>query len=273
MSRWRRRLCRPLRALQPLSSRRDGAWVLACHLVGGGTGSPVDLPRERFRDQVAWLAEAARVVSLDQAVAECAAGCPAADPRPTVALTFDDAFRNFTEVAWPLLADNRLPATLYVPVGFLDGTSASPLTGAEALPAADWDELRELASEPGLDFGSHSWTHPDLRSVPAAGLRREIEDSRQRIEDRLGVRADRFCFPRALWSPALSRRVAATYHSAAIAGGTCLAPGRVDLHRLPRLPLRTDSPADLGRLLARRSWFEERAVSRARLWLRPADPP
>jgi peptidoglycan/xylan/chitin deacetylase (PgdA/CDA1 family) len=58
------------------------------------------------------------VVSLDEvlAVQEGRADLP---PR-AVLLTFDDAYDDFAEVAWPLLRHHGLPATLFVPTAYPD---------------------------------------------------------------------------------------------------------------------------------------------------------
>ncbi|MCG3154448.1 MAG: D-inositol-3-phosphate glycosyltransferase [bacterium] len=41
-------------------------------------------------------------------------------PERAVLLTFDDAYTDFGEIAWPILRKYRLPATLFVPTGFPD---------------------------------------------------------------------------------------------------------------------------------------------------------
>lgn len=47
----------------------------------------------------------------------------------------------------------------------------------------------------GVEFGSHSLTHPWLPSVPDAQLRREVSDSKRRLEDLLGVEVKSFAYP------------------------------------------------------------------------------
>lgn len=41
-------------------------------------------------------------------------------PRRPVLITFDDAYRDFAEIAWPILRECGLSATLFVPTGFPD---------------------------------------------------------------------------------------------------------------------------------------------------------
>ena len=76
----------------------SGLVVLAYHRVGGEGTSQMDLPLDRFRDQMARLADTARVLSLDQALDEFAAERTGSDP--AVALTpVEQAQRRNAKVA------------------------------------------------------------------------------------------------------------------------------------------------------------------------------
>jgi peptidoglycan/xylan/chitin deacetylase (PgdA/CDA1 family) len=48
-----------------------------------------------------------------------------------------------------------------------------------------WDEARIWANH-GIEFGSHSMTHPDLTTLSQRALKAELHDSRTMIEDELG---------------------------------------------------------------------------------------
>lgn len=256
-----RRLLRSFGGLQ--RDAAGGVTLLAYHLVAGGTSSPVDLSRSTFERHLETLPELGRVVPLERALERLRSEREPSDEH-WIVLTFDDAFRNFYDQAWPLLADRHLPATLYVPTGFLDGTSPSPLTGAEELPPATWAQLRELSRSGRLTLGSHSVSHPDLRSLDTSSRRAELEESRRQIEAETGQTADSFCYPRALWSAAVRADVAAIYASATIAGGRRNRPDRHDPHALFRLPLRRDMPGELFDVLKKPLWLEEWAASRLR---------
>jgi ABC-type molybdate transport system permease subunit len=130
-----------LRAAQSLLASgpagSQGTTVLAYHLVGAGSGGPVDLDAAVFRRHLDELVEFATVVPLHDLLAD---GAPV-DHRLRVALTFDDAYANFFEQAWPLLEERGLPATLFVPVGFVEGTHPPPIDGTAHLPPARWEDL------------------------------------------------------------------------------------------------------------------------------------
>lgn len=47
----------------------------------------------------------------------------------------------------------------------------------------------------GVEFGSHSLTHPLLPAQSDAQLRREVSDSKHRLEDLLGLEVMSFAYP------------------------------------------------------------------------------
>jgi peptidoglycan/xylan/chitin deacetylase (PgdA/CDA1 family) len=57
-----------------------------------------------------------------------------------------------------------------------------------------WDEAREM-SRGGIRFGSHTVSHPLLSRVGSDRARRELEDSKSIIEERLGVPVVGFAYP------------------------------------------------------------------------------
>jgi peptidoglycan/xylan/chitin deacetylase (PgdA/CDA1 family) len=71
-----------------------------------------------FAELVEALARRHDVIGID-AVLKRAAGGPAL-PRRSLLLTFDDAYVDFAESAWPALRSRGLPAVLFVPTAFPD---------------------------------------------------------------------------------------------------------------------------------------------------------
>jgi peptidoglycan/xylan/chitin deacetylase (PgdA/CDA1 family) len=257
-----RRLARPVQILVP---RGGGAAVLAYHLIGGGSSSPVDLDAAVFEAHLRWLAASGRVAEPRSWLVD--AGHVAA--ARLVLLTFDDAFENFYRVAYPALCEHGLAALLFVPVGFVEGPCGAPLAGAEALPAMSWDQLREVSASGSIVVGSHSWSHPDLRRLDEQSLRRELVDSRDRLQEKLGAAVRVFCYPRALWSRRVEAVVREVYDFAFVAGGGRVPCGRrFDPLRVPRLPIRRDMPSSLESVLRSRVWLEEWIADKVRRYLR-----
>ncbi len=69
-----------------------------------------------FADQMAYLAKHHNVVSIDEVRRALAGDEPL--PERAVMISFDDAYRDFEEHAWPVLRHFKLPALLFVPSAF-----------------------------------------------------------------------------------------------------------------------------------------------------------
>lgn len=104
-------------------------------------------------------------------------------PEKPVLLTFDDGYLDNYEVAAPVLAKYGFPATINIISGNM---------GAGGYMS--WDQVAEL-DRGGIDVGSHSVSHPDLSSLPAADLKRELSDSAGAISAHLGHPVYWLCYP------------------------------------------------------------------------------
>ena len=75
--------------------------------------------RERFREQVAYIRKYYCPMTLqDLSTSLFEAGKV---PRHAIVITVDDGYRDFYDVAWPVLKEFDVPATLFVTTGFVDG--------------------------------------------------------------------------------------------------------------------------------------------------------
>lgn len=232
---------------------RSGAVVLAYHLVGAGTSSAVDLSRDTLVRHLDWLRDHAKVVSFADVNPD--------GPPNQVVITFDDAYQNFHDVAWPLLKERGLPATLYVPIDYIEG-GACPIRDT-ALPPCTWDQLRTMIGE-GLSIGSHTRSHPDLRTISGAELRAEIAQSRRDLEAELGCDVPTFCYPRGLTTPDAIAEVTAAYRYGVVGGGRRFR-GRTPSAQVPRISLRREHDVQaLAAMVTQRVWIEEFVADKVR---------
>jgi len=239
-----------VRRAQPLVRKSRGrTWILGYHLVDGKTGLTIDLDREQFVNQLDGFIDRAEVMGLSALVEELRSGAFAVQgDRPRVVLTFDDAFLNFRQVVFPLLASRGLPATLFVPAGFINGESGChPFSDVrfQDTPPMTWAHLQEVQAA-GVEIGSHAYSPRNLTGLRSAALTDELAKSQTEITARLGVRPTFVCYPRSCVSADVAR-AASRFYTAGVTGGgrpVSAADGR-DLLRLPRLPVRSYMSAEI----------------------------
>src|SRR5580693_5435107 len=129
------------------------------------SGSVISIPPALFRGQMEFLAESGiPVVPLDQVM-----------QRPgSVAITFDDGFRNFADEALPVLERHRFPATVFVVSRYCGGMNNWPSQSAAkvpCLPLLSWAQLRDFPDL--IAVGAHTATHPDLTRLADSECARE----------------------------------------------------------------------------------------------------
>jgi peptidoglycan/xylan/chitin deacetylase (PgdA/CDA1 family) len=197
--------------------RRRRAVVLGYHGVARSKLSEdlslLQVSPERFRRQLELLLAAGfEFVTLAELARRAAGGTP--EPG-LAAVTFDDGMRNNHTTALPILSEYGIPATVYVTIGFIGGTSPWIGPGGDGA-IMDEPELRELAGA-GWELGAHTMTHADLSTLDYEACLREIEDSRIELERIGGVKVETFAYPFGRYGP---EALAAARDAAVIAAVT-----------------------------------------------------
>lgn len=156
-------------------------------------------------------------------------------PRRAVVITFDDGFRDCVEFAVPVLERYRFRAVFYLVAGLMGQTSRwLRAAGGAELPLMDWRAARRL-QEAGMQCGAHSVTHPALAACSAVEARKELVDSRRRLEDGLGHEVTHFAYPFGSVSPEVRTLAAEAGYLSACGTERRLATAQDDLLRLPRV--------------------------------------
>ncbi len=190
-----------------------------------------------FRDLCRTLARRFRVVPLAEIFRLARSG--AALPMRTVAITFDDCYRDNLAAA-RVLAEHGLPATFFVPTAYVGTDHVFPWDrGLKRMPNLTWEDVNEM-QRLGFEIGSHTVTHADLGAVSEDEARREIVESKAVLENRLGRRVRWLAYPfggvnnfRADWLPLLAQ---AGYEGCLSAyGGLIYTGGETAI--LPRVPV------------------------------------
>lgn len=100
-------------------------------------------------------------------------------PPRTAALTFDDGWGNWLTDALPVLRELDVRATFFVCPGLLGGRHPDLAGAAGAL--LDEHGVRAL-HEAGMEVGSHTLTHRDLRGLEGSELESELRGSKLAVE-------------------------------------------------------------------------------------------
>ena len=215
------------------------------HSISGSNHDRLTVAPERFAAEMKLLAEQEfQVVSLAEACRRLASGRKLAR---AIVLTFDDGYRDFLTTAAPVLRQHGFSATLFVVTGRL-GDTASRRTAQKTRALLNRDELCELKSA-GFQLGSHTVTHPDLRSLDDATLERELADSYAAIA-RLGETFIPFAYPGGTFTQRERDAVQrAGYDCGVIVGGRWGNGPETDRFLLKREPMLASDSLD---------WFKKR---------------
>jgi len=177
---------------------------------------PADAPfpdlyvrRSEFEDQMTALRQAGFVAVTQQEVWD-AWHRDGPLPARAVVVSIDDGYRSNYLNARPILRRLGWPAVLNLKVGNLHEPDYGVTAG----------QVRELIAL-GWEIDSHTIDHPDLTTVDAATLAREVGESRRRLQRAFGVPVNFFCYPAGRYDDA----VIAAVERAGYLGATTVEPG------------------------------------------------
>jgi peptidoglycan/xylan/chitin deacetylase (PgdA/CDA1 family) len=196
-----------------------------------------------FASQMRWLRQSGyRTMDLPEMLAAIEAG---QDLSKTVVITFDDGYRDFYTDGLAVMKECGFTATIFLATDRIRETSAR-VDGADYLT---WPEVRELYAE-GIRFGSHTVTHPELRSLGPEQIDYELGHSKETIEQQLGVSVKSFAYPYAFpeQDRDFTRRLVEALKNHGFEDGVTTIIGRARLSSncfcLPRLPVNSwDDPS------------------------------
>lgn len=257
--------------------------VIPEHSRAGGDAS-LHLGLDQFRRQLDVLARCTRMVSIEEALRRCA-DTQSRDDRPLVAISFDDAYDSAVSVALPELAARSVPATVFVAPALLGATStwwdaylghalresderrtfaleslsgdtsriteyaiANGWTAGAGAAIASEAALTDAAALPGVTFGAHSMTHPNLARLTPDHLAWELAASHDWLRARFDVFRPWLAYPYGLTTPDVERAAMEAGYSAAFLVDGAWATGQGSPFARPRLNV-ASGVSDRGFLL------------------------
>ena len=173
--------------------------------VDGSDPSNLCVSTVEFEAQMRFLRDRGyRSISFEELALTTVHGSRPREKR--VIITFDDGYRDFYDHALPILRRYQQTATLFLVSSSIGGLNSWDRGQAAVVPLLGMAELNE-ARKYGIDFGSHSSTHPRLPDLDRRAAEKEILDSKAALERLLGSEVRSFCFPYGQSSPVLSEMV------------------------------------------------------------------
>lgn len=143
---------------------------------------------ELFRRQMGELRAAGfQSVPLDSALEESKAS--------RIAITFDDGFTNVLDNTLETLRECGFRAIQFLVADRLGQHNTwDTAQGDRPESLMDTGQVRDWLAA-GHAIGAHTLTHPRLSQLPPADARREIFDSKAKLEDLFSVPIEHFCYP------------------------------------------------------------------------------
>jgi len=197
------------------------------------SGSRYEVASGRFADQMAWLHRAGwRGVSVREALEVRGAGTDR-----LVALTFDDGYEDNYGHALPILTEYGFTATVFLPTGHVGGTNSWEEGDGPTTALLTWDQAAEMSGA-GIEFGSHTVSHLDVRRAGVDAIQHELLESKREIEDRLGTEVVSFAYPYGYFRPEMPELLASTgYEYGLLAGTYGMNTGMTSPYELHRIPV------------------------------------
>jgi peptidoglycan/xylan/chitin deacetylase (PgdA/CDA1 family) len=189
--------------------------ILAYHNIGDQFEWGINVVSPRlFERQVGFLAENGySTIRLDQYLAgEIAVEKP-------VIITFDDAYQQVFDLAYPILQHAGFSATIFVVADYVGMKNTWDINlGGKCAYHMDWPEIQVLADS-GWEIGSHTSTHPDLVGLSDEKLADELHCSKQVLEQHIHCPIHILSYPFNRCNTRVVKAVQAAYYK----GACCLA--------------------------------------------------
>lgn len=126
----------------------------------------------------------------------------------TVIFTFDDAYLDFYETAYPILEKLSIPSTVFIPSWYIGKYNEWDLHLDKYIkrPIMTSKQLIDLKKQGMVDFGSHTAHHISMTKSSISEMEKEVKESRKELENIFGSPITMFSYPFGHFSK-ITRRV------------------------------------------------------------------
>lgn len=173
--------------------------ILMYHRVNDGIRKEISVTASSFRWQMSYLNKKGfKVISMDEALEMLTRG----DMKGKyIVLTFDDGYSDFYTNAYPVLEQFAFPSLVYLVPGFIETGKVfwwDRDVGESSL--MNWTQICDLKNRGHVQFGSHTFSHPDLNLLDDQSIEEELVLSKQVLQDKLHKEVRHFAYPRGIYA-------------------------------------------------------------------------
>jgi len=116
-------------------------------------------------------------------------------PSKNAVITFDDGFADNFWFVLEILKKFKITPIIFLTVSYIETDKIfSRYQNKKKDRFLNWKEVIEM-SKNGVEFGSHTLTHPHLTKIEKEQAERETSNSKKIIEDKIGKEVKFFCYP------------------------------------------------------------------------------
>lgn len=157
--------------------------ILMYHSIKYEKGNELRIPKDKFKQQMQYLKDDGfHPISFDELYSYYVFN--EALPDKPIVITFDDGYKDNYTNAYPVLKDLGFKATIFMITNSIGDTS-------DYITA---DQLKEMDKN-GIDIESHTVTHKYLSKLSYDEQKKELYDSKTKIEETLGKSVKYIAYP------------------------------------------------------------------------------
>lgn len=119
-------------------------------------------------------------------------------PENPIVVTFDDGYSSNYELAYPILKELEIPATIFV---VTDTVGEQAGGGVVNYSHFTWEQAREMENSGLIDIQSHTAGHVRMTSKDKGEQIRQLRKSKYEIEKNLGRPCDMIAYPYGDYTP------------------------------------------------------------------------
>ena len=113
-------------------------------------------------------------------------------PDRPIIITFDDGYSSNYEIAFPILKEMNIPATIFIVTSTVGEV---PEGGLVNFPHFTWEEARIMEESGLIDIQSHTHTHQDMSTLTISEFNFELTESKRLIEENLNKECTMIAYP------------------------------------------------------------------------------